>query len=186
MASVRDRDADVGASEPVASTRRTFLLMAGAASCAALTHGTAQALSPKSKARRAAGQVAPSAAESHALMQMLPPGFELHTSKVAAVHPVKLGAVAVVMSRADGSVFQLDVLRRSEGDGAIAQSSGCSVFAVNGGTGASATSEPDGLAAMALARTLGSAEAAGMPALALLTHGERALRNPAGAFRVVR
>lgn len=186
MASVRDRDADVGASESVASTRRTFLLMAGAVSCAALTRGTARALSPKSKAGRAAVAGAPSAAGTHALVQTLPAGFELHTAKVAAVHPVKLGAVAVVMRRADGSVFQLDVLRRSEGDGSIAQSSRCSVFAVNGGTGASATSEPDGLAAMALARTLGAAEAAGMPRLALLTHGERALRNPAGAFRVVR
>lgn len=185
MASEKDRDADVGASESVSTSRRSFLFVLGAASAVAVSGGVAHALAPRSESGRVARRSSKSgAATGHALIEQLPAGTRLHTSTVAAVHAIKLGAVAVVMRRPDGSAFQLDVLQRSERDSSIAQSARCSVFAVNGGTGSLATSEPDGLAAMALARSLAAAERAGMPALDLLTHSERARRHPAGTFRV--
>jgi hypothetical protein len=190
MASEKDRDADVGASESVSGSRRSFLFVAGAASCVAFTGGAARTLSRWSEGERVArasrGALVerPTTGEAHALAAKLPVGTPLHTSTVAAVHPIRLGAIAVVMRRLDGSTFQLDLLRGAGQDGSVAQSSRTSVFAVNGGTGRSATAEPDGLAARALARVLAAAEESGMPALNLLTHAERARLHPAGVHEV--
>lgn len=193
MASENDRDAYVGASGSVTASRRSFLAVAGAATCVVFTRGVAHALSSRSEggretvraaAKSAAQQRRTSVAASHALARTLRVGTELHTSRVVAVHPITLGAIAVVLQRSGGGAFQLDVLRRSEHDGSIAQSSRYSVFAVNGGTGHSQTSEPDGLAAMALARMLAEAEQAGMAGLDLLTHADRVRRYPVGAFEV--
>lgn len=185
MASEKDRDADVGASESEALSRRSFLFLTGAASCAAVT-ASAAAVAPDAEALSKEGVRVdkPHESASHALAENLSVGTRLHTSTIASVHPIKFGAVAIVLQRPDGGSFQLDVLRRSERDGSIAQSARYSVFAVNGGTGISATSEPDGLAAMALARTLAAAELGGMATVDLLTHADRARRHPAGAFRV--
>ena len=186
MASEKDRGAAVDASESKSPSRRTFLLVAGAASAAALVRWAGSGGSLVAEAARvpqgAAGARKARVIES--IAGRLAVGTPLHTSTVAAVHPVKLGGIAVVARRPDGTKFQLDVLRRAEHDGSIAQSARLSVFVVNGGTGSSATSEPDGLAAMALARSLAAAELAGMPEVAVLTHEERACRNPAGAFCV--
>ena len=188
MATEDPQHATAAATESTTTTRRGFLAVTGAASCLVLTGGVARALAPESegvrRARTAARAAAPAASPSHALMAALPPGTALHTSTVAAVHPVNLGAVAVVMRRPDGSTFQLDVLGRAVRDGSIAQSGRCSVFAVNGGTGRSATAEPDGLAAMALATALSAAERAGLPTPALMTHAERAQHHPLGSYRV--
>jgi|GEM_PF-6286860 len=180
MASERDRDANVGATESVATSRRSFLLIAGAASCVVLTGGAVGALAPQH--RRIARQSKETA--RHSLVDHVRAGAVMHTSTVAEVRAVRLGAVAVVMRRADGTAFQLDLLRRSERDGSIARSAHYSVFAVNGGTGTSATSESDGLAAMALARAVSNAERNGMAPVALLTHADRARQHPDGAFRV--
>jgi hypothetical protein len=185
MATDEIRDADAGAADSVTTSRRGFLAVAGAASCVVFTGGVARALAPQSEGVRRQRNAAERGTPGHALVASLPVGSALHTSTVAAVHPVKFGAVAVVMRRADGSGFQLDVLQRAERDGSIAQSRHFSVFAVNGGTGRSATAEPDGLAAMALARALVAAEDDGLAALPLLTHAERARRHPLGSYRVV-
>jgi hypothetical protein len=182
MATDEIRDAGAGAAESVTTSRRGFLAVAGAASYFVFTGGVARALAPQSEGVRRQRHAAER--NTHVLAASLPVGMALHTSTVAAVHAVKFGAVAVVMQRPDGSSFQLDVLQRAERDGSIAQSHRCSVFAVNGGTGRSATAEPDGLAAMALARALVAAEDAGLAALPLLTHAERARRHPLGSYRV--
>jgi hypothetical protein len=184
MATEDPQHATAAATESTTTTRRGFLAVTGAASCLVLTGGVARALAPESEEVRRARTAARAASPSHALMAALPPGTALHTSTIAAVHPVNLGAVAVVMRRPDGSAFQLDVLGRADRDGSIAQSGRCSVFAVNGGTGRSATAEPDGLAAMALAAALTAAERAGLPTPALMTHAERAQHHPLGSYRV--
>lgn len=184
MATDDPQHATAAATESTTTTRRGFLAVTGAASCLVFTGGVARALAPASEGVRQARTAAQPTAPGHALAAALPAGTALHTSTVAAVHAVMLGAVAVVMRRPDGSTFQLDVLARAERDGSIAQSSRCSVFAVNGGTGRSATAEPDGLAAMALADALTTAEGAGLSALPLMTHAERARRHPMGSYRV--
>jgi hypothetical protein len=184
MATEKNRDAGAGASGAVGTSRRVFHAAAGAASCVVFTGGVARALAPQSEGVRRQRIGATPAAALHALTAALPVGTQLHTATVAAVHAVKFGAVAVVMRRPDGSAFQLDVLQRAERDGSIAQSARCSVFAVNGGTGSSATAEPDGLAAMALAQSLAAAERSGLPPVSLLTHADRARRHPVGNFRV--
>ncbi len=184
MSTEKNRDAGAGASGMVSTSRRVFLAAAGAASCVVFTGGVARALAPQSEGVRRQRVGAKPATALHALTAALPVGTPLHTATVAAVNPVKFGAVAVLMRRPDGSAFQLDVLQRAEHDGSIAQSARCSVFAVNGGTGSSATAEPDGLSAMALAQALVAAEVAGVSALPLLTHAERARRHPMGSYRV--
>lgn len=163
------------------SSRRTFMLLAGAATGVACAGGLARLVEPLPAAARAPQPTGPTGVTE--LFAQINAGTRLHTSTVVSVHDVHLGGVAVLMRRPDATTFQLDVLRRAERDGAIGRSANYSVFAVNGGTGSAATAEPDGLAAMALADALARAERTA-PRVALLTHAERARRHPSGAFRV--
>lgn len=179
MARQKNREVEAGVDVSTTTSRRGFLFIAGAASCVALSGGTAgvaRALTPLARGQATRTTRAP--------FEAVRPGMQLHTSTLASVRPVRLGGVAVLLRRPDGTTFQVDVLRRSERDGSIAQSEHYSVFAVNGGTGSLATSEPDGLAAMAFARALRRAERHEAPVAELLTHAERARRYPAGTFRV--
>ncbi|MCH9683565.1 MAG: hypothetical protein K0V04_19155 [Deltaproteobacteria bacterium] len=102
------------------------------------------------------------------------------------MHPVRLGAVAVVLATATGQRYQVDVLARDpEGPAGVANTESLSLFVINSKVtavddGLRPTDEDQGLGAMALAQALSSEPA---PA-GLLTLQERRRQHPTGAFAV--
>ena len=113
-------------------------------------------------------------------------GARLGSCTVVSIHDPVEGAIPVVLTTASGQTFQLDVLRRARDDDAVpsvATTSSFEVSVCNGGDGAHATDEEQGLAAVALAELLVRREAAGAKVPALLTLREREQR---AAGRVLR
>ncbi len=105
--------------------------------------------------------------------------------KIVAVHPVRFGAVPVILEAADGERFQVDVLRRDNGPDApdgIGNTDELSVYLSNRGNGGMATREEHGLGALALAKALGDGQVE-VPD-GLLTFAERRERHPGEAFCV--
>jgi hypothetical protein len=112
-------------------------------------------------------------------------GTRLGGWTVVAVHPVKLGAIAVVLATAEGRRFQVDVMARdANGPGGVAQTEHLDLVVCNRGDGHKATDEAQGLGAMRLARELRAREALGLSPPELLTLRERHRRHPDGAFGV--
>jgi hypothetical protein len=116
----------------------------------------------------------------------LAPGQQLGRWTVVKVHPVRLGAVPVVLATETGQRYQVDVLARDPaGPEGVARTEALSLFVVDvqaspETAGSRPTDEEQGLGAMALAQALrGEAPPAG-----LLTLEQRRQQHPRGAFGV--
>ena len=168
--------------------RRGFLTVIGASAGAAVIAKASGASAQHALAWTSAGAPtapgAPAPPGVPAMFGPLHPGARVERWAVVQVHPVKLGAVPVVLAGADGVPFQVDVLRREPSSAAVGRSRSLAVYVVNGGGGAQPTHEDHGLAAMALAGYLADRERAGAPVPRLLTHGQRTMRHPHGIFSV--
>jgi hypothetical protein len=117
----------------------------------------------------------------------LAPGSRLGRWTVEAIHHVHLGAIPVVLRTASGTRFQVDVLRRDSVEGApqgVANTRGFSLFLSNNGHGDSATTEEQGLGAMALGAWLSRHESRAA-APSLLTLRQRTSRFPGAGFGVL-
>jgi hypothetical protein len=89
-----------------------------------------------------------------ALIYPLRPGYQLHEWQLEKAAPLSHGAVELVMSGAQGELFQLDVCARDDAPDASlppGRSEHFDVFLANGGQGDVATRERHGIAAMAIA-----------------------------------
>jgi hypothetical protein len=107
--------------------------------------------------------------------------------QLVAVHAIKLGAIPVVLATAEGTRFQIDVLRHDASVGGVngVRSRGSFTVALhNEGAGADPTSEQAGLGAMALLDALAEREAEGASVPALATLRERTSRFPRAVFAV--
>jgi hypothetical protein len=105
--------------------------------------------------------------------------------RVERIYGVKMGAVPVVLSTADGRRVQLNVHRRDpSGANGVGTEGGVTVVVVNRGHGSDSTDEQFGLGAMALATVLAERERSGAALPALLTIEQRSRRFPAGVFEV--
>ena len=156
--------------------RRTWLVGVGAATVA-----VGAGLGCDSADGNAQGGKLPP--EAVALMGDLRPGVAVERWQIEAVHPVRHGALPVVLSSADGRRYQVDVLARDpKGPQGVANTSALSLFVANRGDGGTPTDEDQGLGAMALARALAPRESAGAKLLGTFT--QRAAAHPDGSFAV--
>jgi len=122
--------------------------------------------------------------EVKALFGTLSTGSRLGAYTVAAIYPVKLGGIPVVMEH-EGSRFQVDVLRRDDaGPKPVGETPSLALFLVNKGDGSRPTDELPGLGAMALATALASSEAQGARPPELLSLKERIAKYPRGDYGV--
>jgi hypothetical protein len=112
-------------------------------------------------------------------------GARIDRWTVEAVHPVRMGAVPIVLRTATGARFQVDLLRRDDATRGVAQTEMLSLFLANRGDGSTATDEEQGLGAMALAEAIGRSEARGARMPALLTMRERREQHPIGGYSVL-
>jgi hypothetical protein len=101
-------------------------------------------------------------------------GTPIGRCTLVAVGPVVNGGIAVTLRSPRGETFHVDVLGRDPGAPGIARAGSLAVYLENGGAGATATDEDQGLGAMALARVLAQREKAGMRVPVLLTIRQRA------------
>ena len=123
--------------------------------------------------------------EAVALMGELGPGVAVGRWTIIAVHPVRHGALPIVLAGEDGARYQVDVLARDPaGALAVANTETLSLYVANRGDGGTPTDEGQGLGAMALARALAKREATGARLAGLSTFSERASKNPDGSFAV--
>ena len=123
--------------------------------------------------------------QAAALFAELGPGTVLDRWTIVAVHPVRHGALPVVLRARDGAPYQVDVLARDPaGPQGVAETRALSLFVVNRGDGGTPTDEEQGLGAMALARALAEREASGAALPALSTFAARQAEHPDGAFAV--
>ncbi len=163
--------------------RRGFIHGVGAAAglvaTASVTAGVTRA-----KAQQDRAEVAALSGHLEALFGPLAHGGALETWHVVSVEGLRFGTIAVVMRAADGTHFQVDVLRRDDtGIAALAATDELELFLANRGDGSSETHEDHGLGLMALGRFLGTRGAhASVPGL--LSHGERAALHPMGNYSV--
>ncbi len=105
---------------------------------------------------------------------------------LVAVHPVKMGAIPVVLATASGTQFQVDVLRRdAHGRNGVRAAGSLTAVLHNRGAGGDPTHEAQGLGAMALLELLAAREAAGATVPALLTLRERTARFPRGVLSAI-
>jgi hypothetical protein len=111
-------------------------------------------------------------------------GAELGEYRVAAVYPVHMGAIPVLLEH-DGEQFQIDVLRRDDrGPAPVGQTPSLSLFLANQGNGRRPTNERHGLGALALASALAEREARVKSLPELLTLRERSKKFPDGFYSV--
>lgn len=123
-----------------------------------------------------------------ALTEVLPEGTSFGRWRLVAVHPVKFGAVPVVLETRGGERFQVDVLARDPRRGSrrgIAQTRHYALYLSNIGRGAKPTREEHGLGVIWLAAMLRAREVSRTPAR-LLTLAERLQRHPDGRFDALR
>lgn len=123
-----------------------------------------------------------------ALTEILPEGVHFGRWRLVAVHPVKFGAVPVVLETRTGERFQVDVLARDRRMGAkrgVAQTRHYSLHLANVGRGAKPTLEEHGLGVIWLAALLRAREGTRQPAR-LLTLRDRLVRFPTGRFDALR
>ena len=123
--------------------------------------------------------------EAEALFRDLSPGTKVEQWTVVAVHPVRHGALPVVLAGEGGERFQVDVMARDPGGPlGVANTETLSLFVANRGDGDTPTEESQGLGAMALAKALGERESNGAKPPTLVTFAKRAEQHPDGAFAV--
>lgn len=122
--------------------------------------------------------------EVAALLGDIAPGSRLDRWSVVAVYDVVLGAIPVVLATADGTRFQVDVVRRDPAVPGLADTRHLSVLLSNHGDGAAPTVEEQGLGAMALAAALAAREESAPAVAGLLTRDERQQRFPRGVYAV--
>lgn len=183
-----------------AVTRRDALTTIGIAGAAAAIVGSGAA----ELAHEASAQSLPTGASASGVTPAAKPAAELdeHTRalfaplmasgrvgayQLVAVHAMKLGAIPVVLAAADGTRFQVDVLRHDTGVGAVNGVRAHGSFTVvlhNEGRGGDPTNEAAGLGAMALLDALSAREAEGATLPALATLRERTSRFPRAVFSV--
>lgn len=190
--------------------RRQFLSGLLAATGAGVTSATyAEALSPRESssplragepqtasptASRAEGVSSSSSraamardGERHALHELLPEGLRFGRWRVVAVHPVKHGAVPVILESQRGRRFQVDVLRRDrhpQAKAGVGETRLYALYLANQGRGSKPTQEEDGVAMLWLAALLRPRESRLRPSQ-LLTHRERVRMFPRGHFGVL-
>lgn len=118
------------------------------------------------------------------LAQVLSPGLTFEHWQVVAVHPVRHGAVPVILGADDGRRFQVDILARDpDGPPGVANTRHLSLYVHNRGDGSTQTDETEGLGAMRLAAILAEHEG-DQPLPDLLTFSQRTERFPSGSFNV--
>lgn len=118
------------------------------------------------------------------LAQVLSPGLTFEHWQVVAVHPVRHGAVPVILGTDDGRRFQVDILARDpHGPPGVANTRHLSLYVHNRGDGSTQTDEAEGLGAMRLAAILAEHEG-DQPVPDLLTLSQRTERFPGGSFNV--
>jgi hypothetical protein len=157
------------------SGRRSFLSRVGVAA------GVVAVAAPE----RALAQTLTAAVPGAAPPLGLEPSQHIGRWTIVEVHPVRFGAVPVILEDGDGERFQVDVLRRGPNPDAaegVGRTDMLSVFLSNRGDGETATREEHGLGALALAAAL-DRRGAEMPD-GLLTFEERATRHPRAAYSV--
>ena len=118
------------------------------------------------------------ATPSAALLAPLTVGSRFARWTVAAIHPVKDGALSVLIQARDGQEFSLEVFARDASPLAPQPPAAVGALAIhvcNAGDGKLPTAEEQGLAAMTLARVI-AANGKGEAASGLLTHAERIAR----------
>lgn len=147
-------------------------------------------VAPSLRQEPAAGASRPSLVqdgEEHALRELLPEGLRFGRWRVVAVHPVKHGAVPVVLESQSGRRFQVDVLRRDRHPQArhgVGETRLYALFLVNNGRGNTPTNEEQGQGLLWLAALLRPREHRVRPGT-LLTQRERVRMFPRGRFDVV-
>lgn len=125
--------------------------------------------------------------ERHALHDLLPEGLRFGRWRVVAVHPVKHGAVPVVIESQRGERFQVDVLRRDrhpQAKAGVGETRLYALYLVNNGRGSKPTLEAQGMGLLWLAALLRPREMRLRPSQ-LLTQRERVRMFPRGRFEVV-
>lgn len=133
--------------------------------------------------RAAVAQLLPDGAQ-HDLRRLLPVGLRFGRWRIVAVHPVKLGAVPVVVECRDGTRFQVDIVRRDAGllgRHGVAETRHYALFLSNVGDGHTPTPEELGQGIIWLAALLRPYEHRGNPG-GLMTLRERHRRFPRGRF----
>ena len=125
--------------------------------------------------------------ERHALHECLPEGLRFGRWRVVAVHPVKHGAVPVVIESRRGQRFQVDVLRRDrhpQAKAGVGETRLYALYLANNGRGSKPTQEEQGVGLLWLAAMLRPREMR-QRATQLLTQRERMRMFPRGRFEVV-
>ena len=113
------------------------------------------------------------------------PGARIDRWQVVAVHPIRYGAIPIVLATDDGRRYQVDVLARdSDGPQGVANTDRFSLYVANQGDGDMATDEEQGLGALALARELADYEARTHELPELMTLRERMAAHDGAAFGV--
>lgn len=137
--------------------------------------------------RRGTSRHAPPAADARvgALFGELREGARVDHWTIVRLHGVHFGAIPVIMRDADGSQFQVDVLRRDPaGPAGVGNTPSLSLYVSNAGDGGTGTEESQGLGAIALADALAERERAGAPVPRLMTLRERLEAHPDAVFAV--
>ena len=120
----------------------------------------------------------------HALRELLPEGLRFGRWRVVAVHPVKYGAVPVILATRSGERFQVDILRRDRRQGAkqgVARTHHFALHLANVGRGVAPTREEHGLGILWLAALLRTRERR-VELPELLTLRDRLVRHPRARF----
>jgi hypothetical protein len=131
---------------------------------------------------------APAIATPPTFLGKLSVGTKVGRWTIAGIHPLRMGALPVVLAGTDGKRFQVDVMRRDDGAGTpepVAHTRALSLYLANGGDGRRRTLEDQARGALALAAALAKVEAkkqAEPPAL--LTWRERRSQFPEGGYSV--
>ena len=112
-------------------------------------------------------------------------GAKLDRWTVVAVHPVRFGAIPVVLQTHKGRRYQIDILARDpDGPPGVANTERFSLYIANQGNGDSPTDEDEGLGAIALGRALADHEARATTLPELLTLAQRNAKHDGSAFGV--
>jgi hypothetical protein len=165
--------------------RRQFLSAAAAAGGVLAAAGAGLIFTRRGVRPTAAAHPLTSTTEVRAFFGDLWAGARLDRWTVVAVHDASAGGIPVEMATADGTRFQVDVLRRDDASPGVANTKTLSLYLCNRGDGRRASDEEQGLGALALAHALEAREAAGAAPPRLLTLRERNTRFPQGAFAIV-
>lgn len=116
---------------------------------------------------------------------LVPRDLDVGKWTIEQVHPVRFGAIAVVMRTPTGDAFQVDVLRRDPSVAGVAETNHFSVFVANRGDGSKATEEWQARGAKVLAHHIRRTERSGSPLPQLLTFSQRAEQHPFGNYGVL-